>query len=646
MKKILSVVFIFLAAITIVACGGGGQDKKDVLAALEVATKFSGNPETEGITRDQSFPTKLRDYEGVELVWSSSNPAILANDGKVTRPAPGQEDAMITMTVTASKNKAKESETVKFKVLAEAQAEGVTLSKLYDDKEDISTAQDGSKFKYTYLDELVEIEKLTVVGIYRNQNGFYLSDGVRLLFVYNPTLAKTVKLNEVYDVKGTFGHNFGSAQLSDDTIITKVEGATPSKAPLTKATVGPEFISTKTYGSDNLYEPIGYELTGKVMVDTSDDSQDYQTYLVAPDYAGFKVVKTVSGGKAVAFLTETVNVYYQGLVEPIKQHNGKTITATYFPVGLRSDRGQLNYGVILDEESIKVKEITPAEEFANAQNFVKADYAQKMFNQADGQINLYTEKDITDTKKATYSWASETPTVIDNEGNILAAGLTNVITEAKFKVTITYPGFDPVVIDITFEIMKDLPVTTALAAGALAEGEFVKVVVKLGMYQPKNYLLVDASGSIASRDNKDLLDKLDKTKTYEIVGEIGLNKGIKQILIMDVKVVSTEVTPTTPLVITKDTVRTNHISEFANITGTVSKVSNDNYNNTDVEITIDGVKFSIRLDERIEKYLTKEEVTMYKGLVVGDNVTITNIAIAGDYANLYLTSASKTTKVA
>lgn len=647
MKKTLGLILVLLATFTLVACGGGA-DKKFVQEALDLATSFSGNPETEGITRDQSFPTKLRDYEGVELTWESDKPDYLANDGKITRPEPGKADEMVTVKVTAAKGKTKDSKTVKFLVIANVKGDEVTLSELYDTKEDISSAQDGSKFSYEYLGEIVEIDALTVVAKYANNTGMYLTDGVRLLFIYGKSHVESVQVGKVYDVKGVFGHNYGSAQLSDvkdgvAVTITENTTAAVTKAPLTKATLNENFIDNVVYSADFLFEPNAYELTARVIIDSADDSASYHTFLVAPEYDDYKIVKSVSGGKATTFEGPVVNVYYAGLVDEVKAFNGRTITVPYFPVGVRTDRGGLNYGVILDDKSIDVKPITELEEMKNMVNLVKAGFLGKEFNDTleDEQLPVFTEKTL-EKGKANFVWTSNKPLVVDNTGKILLRTIDN---DVKFTVVITYGELTETV-EVDFKILKETVLVPITIAAALEKAKDAEVIVEgsIAKYQDKNFVVQDATGSITVRDNNNLLKDLDWTKNYILVGTISEHNGVKQIALTRVE--ASESTHTVSnLTVTKDTVLKDLEIEFILVEGVITEVDfEERY--ASVSFKLGELVIKVSLDTNVEDTMVAAQVANFKNIKVGDVVKMENVLVlSGTYVNIYFNTRTLITVV-
>ena len=67
----------------------------------EILERAAGNldadhPVTSKTTSDITLPTE--GFNSSTITWSSSNTDIIANDGKVTRPAAGESDAEVTLT--------------------------------------------------------------------------------------------------------------------------------------------------------------------------------------------------------------------------------------------------------------------------------------------------------------------------------------------------------------------------------------------------------------------------------------------------------------------------------------------------------------------------------------------------------------------
>lgn len=81
---------------------------------------------TEAI-KDISLPTQAA--QGTAIVWESSQPEIISNDGIVTRPPFGSENADVKLTATITLGDAKETLSVMVHVLAEEEGR---LTAYYD----------------------------------------------------------------------------------------------------------------------------------------------------------------------------------------------------------------------------------------------------------------------------------------------------------------------------------------------------------------------------------------------------------------------------------------------------------------------------------------------------------------------------------
>lgn len=74
------------------------------------------NIKTDGVTSDLTLPSEGNG--GSKITWESGNEAVITKEGKVTRPASGEEDVKVTLTATIQKGEA--SLTKKFEVTVKA----------------------------------------------------------------------------------------------------------------------------------------------------------------------------------------------------------------------------------------------------------------------------------------------------------------------------------------------------------------------------------------------------------------------------------------------------------------------------------------------------------------------------------------------
>jgi len=115
MKKIFSFLLVILMAIVVASCQKDNTDEllKEAKDALTIT--FQTGDSAESVTKNITLVTVGK--HGATITWSSSNTSIIANDGKVTRPANGQGDKEITLTATITINEKQATKEFKVKVI-------------------------------------------------------------------------------------------------------------------------------------------------------------------------------------------------------------------------------------------------------------------------------------------------------------------------------------------------------------------------------------------------------------------------------------------------------------------------------------------------------------------------------------------------
>ena len=103
MKKVLALMTMFLAVFALAACGGEEVIDEDQQAVEEAASFLILN-DLDRVVSTISLPRAGRNQ--TTITWSSSNPSVLSADGRVTRPAFGEENVTVTLTATVSRNDA------------------------------------------------------------------------------------------------------------------------------------------------------------------------------------------------------------------------------------------------------------------------------------------------------------------------------------------------------------------------------------------------------------------------------------------------------------------------------------------------------------------------------------------------------------
>lgn len=156
------------------------DDNALALAKSEVALPSS-------TTENLSLPTAVG---GTEVKWTSSNPAVISEDGTVTRPKVGAEDA--TVTLTAALTRGETSTTAEFTVTVPAEefvpdesVDGIwTVDEMdYAAAADIPTTADASKFYFKPGSLVTLADKADVDTANADLNGYAYADGGKLAIV-------------------------------------------------------------------------------------------------------------------------------------------------------------------------------------------------------------------------------------------------------------------------------------------------------------------------------------------------------------------------------------------------------------------------------------------------------------------------------
>ena len=125
MKKLFTLLLALLLVFTIAGCKDDNEE--DAALALEAATALLLT-DLNAVTADLDLPASgLHDSV---ITWSSSNTAVLANDGTVTRPAVDAGDAVVTLTATITVGDESETKEFTVRVLEQVPSLDVTIAEL------------------------------------------------------------------------------------------------------------------------------------------------------------------------------------------------------------------------------------------------------------------------------------------------------------------------------------------------------------------------------------------------------------------------------------------------------------------------------------------------------------------------------------
>jgi len=307
-------------------------------AALDISFG-SGDSET-SVTQDLTLPDT--GASGTTITWSSSDPTVIGEDGKVTRPSSAAGDQTVTLTATIKKGDATETKTFTVKVIGMAPPATVTVTGVTLDKPKLSLTARGATVA---LKATVEPSNAT------NKNVTWSSSNTRVAKVeggvVTPLAAGTATIT-VTTVDGGF------------TAISKVTVSNPSPVTTTPTPI------TSPEPSTNEFEVLvngKAENAGTVSNSTVND-RSVTTVAVNPDKLDVKLA--AEGENAVVTIlvnngSDIIDVELNGrMVKNMEQKKAvveiKTQQATYTLPARQVNIGSISsrLGQSVDLQDIKV----------------------------------------------------------------------------------------------------------------------------------------------------------------------------------------------------------------------------------------------------------------------------------------------------
>ncbi|MBU1020795.1 MAG: hypothetical protein KJ847_06220, partial [Firmicutes bacterium] len=127
MKKVLTIIALFSLVLTLAACKKDpvvtGPTDAELVAEAKTALLLTN---LDSVTANLVLPSS--GLHSSVITWSSSNTAVLANNGTVTRPAVGEANAVVTLTATITIGDASDTKEFAVRVIAAVPTSFVTLA--------------------------------------------------------------------------------------------------------------------------------------------------------------------------------------------------------------------------------------------------------------------------------------------------------------------------------------------------------------------------------------------------------------------------------------------------------------------------------------------------------------------------------------
>ena len=383
------------------------------------------------------------------VTWSSSDAAVVTDAGVVTRPAVGEDNAVITLTATITIGDESDTKDFTVRVISAVPTLAITIADMLD-----SSVESGT---------IVEVTA-TVIGIVVGA-GVQLYDGTGFIYVYNGggvTFGDTpVAIGDKVVVSGAKGAYFGSPQITDVTSIEFVDGG--NDVPAFTPTLIADLFAEDPY--DTLYHSNPVNVTGVLELQATEFGSDIY------------FVETDENNDAYRVL-----IYYKSdgdKMDELMALEGKMVSADLFTYGYHDGykawRATINSTAVITSADL-------TDEQAASYEIASIDL---------GLINAITEDMVLSLEGklegTTVSWASSNESVISSTGSVVSSEDTDETVILTATITV---GTTTVTKDFTVTVLEEsFGLESISEILALANDEsvvtsqlLVTAVIKNGLY--------------------------------------------------------------------------------------------------------------------------------------------------------------------
>lgn len=540
MKKIGLLVLIFTFFFTLAACGKDDGDQKvydEAYQALNVV--FPGGDSTKVVT-SFTVPTSLRG--GVVATWTSSDTtyANITTSGTITtvnviRPAFGEGNKNVTLTATVSFNDIQGSKQFQFTILEEP--DGI-VEKTISEIKATTVTPNGDTYDSDLAGENIRIKNVTVVGL--DTDGYYISDGITALFVFNAP-GDVIKVGQKGDILGEVALYYGAYQLANSVTwsnVTTGHTVTPIEVDLADYWLAADASDATILAAKN-NPALGIYMTFEAKVEYREDfigGGNYMLTLVDAATAGTSIDENF-----------VLSYYKTQLHNSLAAYDGLTATFTATVRELRDAR-DTNATIgkrpvySLSIQSIVLPDLTDQQKADVDANLIKLTQA---FTEA-GTITLPTTGS---SQSSTITWAFKDSADPDNQYIDLTTGAVTIPADVQVATTITATvtnGTATATKD--FEIViGEFPVSTIAEVRddtKFADGDTIRIQgILTGRSTASAYWIQDATGALNIYVPSDLRDAFSDYAIgveLEIIGELDIYNGLYEIAYftsLDVKVI-------------------------------------------------------------------------------------------------------------
>ncbi|NLG30966.1 MAG: hypothetical protein GX546_00180, partial [Acholeplasmataceae bacterium] len=408
-----------------------------------------------------------------EATWTSSSPDHLTHDGKLT-DLEFEGDVDVTMTVTFTHGGITKTKGVVFTV------RGVMV---YVGFEAMINGEDKAA-----KGDMVKIN--AGVSLYTETNdGYYLVDSLgALLFVYGKTGKPAA--NKLFAVKMEYDLYYASPQ-GKNPVYTEIEGAANTVAAAEEITI--EALAEKAVPSDaNPLVHKLYKVTG-AKLHTYNKDDNYSTFLVPQTHDDATKIPTKAdslmlyyqtpGGlaklQAFAPLNQTYSIDLDHIVIVVSAFRTNNDIFAFMFLGNVNSEADLKFGLATPEQA------------ANQALMAAAGKIQNQIFVDSGKYNLpATAKYLEAEFNITY--VSETPTLVDNTGNVVSFPTPGTIENVTFKLSTQTKEDTPQTVELLHTVKLGRPATIKIDE-ALTKTKGTVVAVEGYLFNDSNKTYVFAN---------------------------------------------------------------------------------------------------------------------------------------------------------
>ena len=398
---------------------------------------------TDNLTTSFNLPSEV---DSLTVTWVSNNTDVISISPTVTSTTegylqyavtvnqPNQIDGTATVTITGTFYYGDTTFDKVFTVRVPA----------VDDASIVTTIAAGMALD---IGTYITWKNMTVIGFSDDPvfgpSGFFFTDGIDIMYVFNSTFLETMTIGGVYDIKGEVTLEYYSIPeiktIDANTVdVVASTGAVRTLTP-TPATISQMIANHTGYNDTNPMELTMYTVTGTVFYDSSADAK-YTTYLIP-------------AGTSTLDMSNAIRIYYKSNMAAVTALEGQTITIDLVLFGFNAsssawyayflgEAADINTANMTDADKLDISEAQLESSYAITSSFelptlVYGDYSNVAVSTEIASYLSYSSGAFTVTRPTEDTTGTLSLTITYNEETV---NLTINITMKA--VVVVVPGSD------------------------------------------------------------------------------------------------------------------------------------------------------------------------------------------------------------